>query len=155
MYTAGGRKAVVKLVLDVAGYRTLLTIFSSGLRLQSVWEPFWEQSRRGKKYRSRWIVLIETGSIDSEKDTGVFDELTLELLCVSEKLQEWNSDSSCKYVKHRWTLVFQHFRDDNVNHAFFRKSSRMFYACLFQVSVLKATVLLTKVNSKISCPEFD
>ncbi|KAL4091716.1 hypothetical protein QTP88_026364 [Uroleucon formosanum] len=66
-------------------------------------------------------VLIEKGLIGSEQDTEVFDEFTLISSYVSDKVEEWNSDSSNKYAEHRWIEVFQYFRDNNLNHTIFQK----------------------------------
>ncbi|KAL4156128.1 hypothetical protein QTP88_000163 [Uroleucon formosanum] len=121
-------------------------------------------------------VLIEKGLIGSEQDTEVFDEFTLISSYVSDKVEEWNSDSSNKYAEHRWIEVFQYFRDNNLNHTIFQKIVE-YVLCMpatnapverifslmnnlwtaektqLQVSSLKA-MLLTKVNFKMSCTEF-
>lgn len=78
--------------------------------------PTWEEVQKSVD------VLIEKGLINFEKDTEAFDEFTLVSLYVSaKKVEEWNLDSSNKYAEHRWVQVFQHFRDNNLNHTIFGK----------------------------------
>lgn len=131
--------------------------------------PQWEEVQKIMDY------LIEKRYIDSDKDTEIFDEFSL--LCkyiTSQKLKEWNSLNVS--MENRWVEIFQHFRNNNLNHVHFRLIIE-YILCLpgtnapvervfslmnklwtaektqLQVSVLKS-MLITKVNINKSCQEF-
>lgn len=55
--------------------------------------PTWKEAQKSTD------VPIENGLIVSETNTEVFDGFTFKELYVSEKAQEWNSNSSSKYMQ--------------------------------------------------------